>query len=117
MQWLYARDLMGFASNPKEASKVVPDLATAPGKANADFTESTYTLRDGLKYDDGTPVKSADIKYALERAFATDVINGDPTRYFLPLPSPIPKAKDDGENYTQHRVSTGPFKITDYNKD
>jgi ABC-type transport system substrate-binding protein len=50
MQWLYARDLMGFASNPKEASKVVPDLATAPGKANADFTESTYTLRDGLKY-------------------------------------------------------------------
>jgi peptide/nickel transport system substrate-binding protein len=176
MQRLYARDLMGFASNPKEASKVVPDLATAPGKPNADFTEFTYTLRDGLKYDDGTPVTSADIKYALERAFATDVINGGPTQYFLPLlddganktgtptyqgpykdktgqpmvngkpsmqtpddktiifhltqpyssfdylmamgpSSPIPKAKDDGENYTEHPVSTGPFKITDYNKD
>ncbi len=31
--------------------------------------------------------------------------------------SPIPQAKDDGENYTQHPVSSGPFKITQYNKD
>ncbi|HEV8527805.1 MAG TPA: ABC transporter substrate-binding protein, partial [Actinomycetes bacterium] len=58
LQRLYARDLMGFAPDPEHASKVVPDMATAPGKANADFTEFTYTLRDGLKYDDGTPVKS-----------------------------------------------------------
>jgi peptide/nickel transport system substrate-binding protein len=57
---------------------VVPDLATALGKPNADFTEFTYALRDGLKYDDGTPVTSANIKYALERAFATDLIDGGP---------------------------------------
>jgi peptide/nickel transport system substrate-binding protein len=176
LQRLYARDLMGFAPDPEHASKVVPDMATAPGKANADFTEFTYTLRDGLKYDDGTPVKSADIKYALERGFATDVINGGPTAYFFPLlddganktgtptyqgpykdksgqpmvngkpsietpddktivfhltqpyasfdylmamgpSSPIPQAKDDGENYTRHPVSTGPFKIAKYDPD
>jgi peptide/nickel transport system substrate-binding protein len=31
--------------------------------------------------------------------------------------SPIPQAKDDGENYTRHPVSTGPFKIAKYDPD
>ena len=175
LQRLYARTLMGFAPDPKKAATVVPDLATAAGEASADFKTWKYTLRDGLKYDDGSPITSKDIKYALERAYATDVISGGPTGYFLCLldtcpdgssptykgpykdksgepkvdgqpsmetpddktitfhlsgpyasfdylmamgPSaPIPQAKDDGENYTQHPVSSGPFKITQYDAD
>jgi peptide/nickel transport system substrate-binding protein len=31
--------------------------------------------------------------------------------------SPIPRAKDDGESYTRHPVSTGPYKITKYDQD
>jgi peptide/nickel transport system substrate-binding protein len=175
LQRLYARTLMGFAPDPTKAATVVPDLATAPGEASADFKTWKYTLRDGLKYDDGSPITSKDIKYAIERGYATDVISGGPTGYFLCLldtcpdgstftykgpykdtkgeptvngqpsmetpddktiifhlsgpyasfdylmamgpSSPIPQAKDDGENYTQHPVSSGPFKITQYDAD
>src|SRR5262249_20796497 len=74
LQRLYARTLMGFAPDPKKAATVVPDLATAPGEASADFKTFKYTLRDGVKFDDGSPITTKDIKYALERAYATDVI-------------------------------------------
>jgi peptide/nickel transport system substrate-binding protein len=75
---------MGFAPDPKKAATVVPDLATAAGDTS-DFKNWTYTLRDGVKYDDGTAITSKDIKYALERNFALDVISGGPNQYFLPL--------------------------------
>jgi peptide/nickel transport system substrate-binding protein len=175
LQRLYARTLMGFAPDPKHAAEVVPDLATAPGEASADFKTFKYTLRDGVKFDDGSPITSKDVKYALKRIYATDVISGGPTSYFLCLldtcpdgttptykgpykdtsgepkvdgqpsmetpddktiifhlaqpyasfdylmaigpSSPVPQAKDDGENYTQHPVSSGPFKITQYDAD
>src|SRR5215475_5288716 len=175
LQRLYARDLMGFAPDPKKAATVVPDLATSAGEASADFKTFKYTLRDGVKFDDGTPITSKDIKYALKRIYATDVISGGPTGYFLCLldtcadgstpafkgpykdkngepkvngqpsmetpddktiifhltapyasfdylmamgpSSPVPQAKDDGENYTQHPVASGPFKITQYDPD
>ena len=40
------------------------DLATDLGKASADGLDWTYTLKDGLKYEDGTPVKAEDVAYA-----------------------------------------------------
>ncbi|MEW5535657.1 ABC transporter substrate-binding protein, partial [Streptomyces virginiae] len=59
-------------------TKVVPDLATDTGKPNADATEWTYTLKDGLKYEDGTPITTADIKYGIERSFAAELSGGAP---------------------------------------
>ncbi|MFI5981753.1 ABC transporter substrate-binding protein [Streptomyces sp. NPDC051555] len=59
-------------------AKVVPDLATDTGKANADATEWTYTLKDGLKYEDGTPITTADVKYGIERSFAAELSGGAP---------------------------------------
>ncbi|CAM5636285.1 ABC transporter substrate-binding protein [Streptomyces avidinii] len=59
-------------------TKVVPDLATDTGKPNADATEWTYTLKDGLKYEDGSPITSADIKYGIERSFAAELSGGAP---------------------------------------
>ncbi|MER5810852.1 ABC transporter substrate-binding protein [Streptomyces sp. NPDC002033] len=59
-------------------SKVVPDLATDLGKPNADATEWTYTLKDGLKYEDGSPITTADIKYGIERSFAAELSGGAP---------------------------------------
>ena len=42
----------------------------------------TYTLRPGLKSSDGTPITSADVKYAIERSnYAPDVLSNGPT-YF-----------------------------------
>ncbi|WP_329379514.1 ABC transporter substrate-binding protein [Streptomyces sp. NBC_01351] len=59
-------------------AKVVPDLATDLGKSNADATEWTYTLKDGLKYEDGSPITTADIKYGIERSFAAELSGGAP---------------------------------------
>ncbi|MEU9571265.1 ABC transporter substrate-binding protein [Streptomyces massasporeus] len=59
-------------------AKVVPDLATDTGRPNKDATEWTYTLKKGLKYEDGTPITSADIKYGIERSFAPELSGGAP---------------------------------------
>jgi peptide/nickel transport system substrate-binding protein len=87
MQRLFTRTLVGYASLPgaNNGSKLEPDLATAMGQHNATFTQWTYTLKPGVKWQDGTPVTSADIKYAIERLYATDIINGGPTFYYLCL--------------------------------
>ncbi|MFI2208597.1 ABC transporter substrate-binding protein [Streptomyces sp. NPDC020141] len=59
-------------------TEVVPDLATDTGRPNKDATEWTYTLKDGLKYEDGTPIVAADIKYGIERSFAAELSGGAP---------------------------------------
>jgi peptide/nickel transport system substrate-binding protein len=89
IQRLFTRTLMGFAAAPGvKGTEVVPDLATEAGKANADSTEWTYTLKDGLKFEDGTPITSKDIKYGISRLWATDVINGGPGFYYTDLLTP-----------------------------
>ncbi|REF37136.1 ABC transporter substrate-binding protein [Thermasporomyces composti] len=58
---------------------LVPDLATDLGRPNKDFTRWEFTLRDGLKYEDGTPVTAADVAYAIKRQFAQEELPGGPT--------------------------------------
>ncbi|MBO4255362.1 ABC transporter substrate-binding protein [Streptomyces griseorubiginosus] len=64
--------------NGAAGAKVVPDLATDTGRPNKDATVWTYTLKKGLKYEDGTPITSADIKYGIERSFAPELSGGAP---------------------------------------
>ncbi|MFF7367831.1 ABC transporter substrate-binding protein [Streptomyces tricolor] len=64
--------------NGEAGAKVVPDLATDTGRPNKDATVWTYTLKKGLKYEDGTPITSADIKYGIERSFAPELSGGAP---------------------------------------
>lgn len=59
-------------------TEVVPDLATDTGRPNKDATVWTYTLKAGLKYEDGTAITSADIKYGIERSFAPELSGGAP---------------------------------------
>ncbi|MCX5341037.1 ABC transporter substrate-binding protein [Streptomyces atratus] len=59
-------------------AKVVPDLATDLGRPSKNATVWTYTLKDGLKYEDGTAITSADIKYGIERSFAAELSGGAP---------------------------------------
>ncbi|MEV7427296.1 MULTISPECIES: ABC transporter substrate-binding protein [unclassified Streptomyces] len=65
-------------ANGADGTKVVPDLATDTGRPNKDATEWTYTLKDGLKFEDGTPITTADIKYGIERSFAAELSGGAP---------------------------------------
>ncbi|MEU1615915.1 ABC transporter substrate-binding protein [Streptomyces sp. NPDC005722] len=61
-----------------DGAKVVPDLATDTGTPNGDATVWTYHLKDGLKYEDGSPITTADIKYGIERSFAAELSGGAP---------------------------------------
>lgn len=64
--------------NGAAGAKVVPDLATDTGRPSKDATVWTYTLKKGLKYEDGTAITSADIKYGIERSFAPELSGGAP---------------------------------------
>ncbi len=57
-------------------SDVVPDLATDTGRPSDGAKTWTFTLKDGIKYEDGTPIKAADIKYSVERTFSDQLPEG-----------------------------------------
>lgn len=85
---LYGRSLMMFKAAPgEEGATLVPDLAESAGTPNADLTQWTYTLRQGVKFEDGTPVTSKDVKYAVERSLDKTTFPNGPTYFndFLDL--------------------------------
>lgn len=75
---LYYRTLTMAKETSGQPPKIVPDLATDTGKVSSDGLTWTYTLKDGLKFEDGTPITSADIKYGVERTYARDVYTQAP---------------------------------------
>ncbi|MGL3198915.1 MULTISPECIES: ABC transporter substrate-binding protein [Curtobacterium] len=73
---LVARRLTTWDVEPGKTAKVVPDLATTTGKVSDDGKTWTYTLKDGLKFQDGTPITTKDIKWGIERSFAPTLTGG-----------------------------------------
>ena len=55
-----------------EGAKVVPGLAEDMPKISEDGLTYDFTLRDGLKYSDGSPVKASDFKHSIERLLEQD---------------------------------------------
>ncbi|MEU2791479.1 ABC transporter substrate-binding protein [Streptomyces sp. NPDC007100] len=64
--------------NGAAGAKAVPDLATDTGRPSENATVWTYTLKDGVKFEDGSPITSADVKYGIERSFAAELSGGAP---------------------------------------
>ncbi|MFF8729593.1 ABC transporter substrate-binding protein [Streptomyces sp. NPDC015171] len=76
----YSRQLVTNKTEPgKDGAKVTPDLATGLAKISDDGKTYTYTLRDGITWEDGKPITSKDLKYGIERVWAQDVLSGGPT--------------------------------------
>ena len=46
--------------------EIIPGLASGDPIYNADFTEVTFPLREGVAWDDGTPFTSADVVFTIE---------------------------------------------------
>lgn len=59
-----------------EASALVADAATDTGTTSDGGKTWTFSLRDGMRWEDGKEVLCEDFKYGISRSFATDVITG-----------------------------------------
>ncbi len=82
---LYTMPLMTYKSCPGRCGlQVVPDLATGPGIVGDNGLTWTYHIKPGVKFEDGTTVTSADVKYAVERTFDRSVLPDGPS-YFQVL--------------------------------
>lgn len=69
MRRLTQRSLTSFVQ--RDGNQVlVPDLATDLGQVSADGLTWTFTIKDGIKYSDGSAVTADDIAYAVKRSFA-----------------------------------------------
>ena len=93
-----------YSANPAEATTLVPDMATDTGTTNSDATIWTFSLRDGLAWQDGSPVKCEDVKYGVSRTFATDVINGGPT-YAIKVSGAFPRPKTAPRSTRAHTAA------------
>ncbi|MFD1662662.1 ABC transporter substrate-binding protein [Streptomyces caeni] len=75
----YSRQLVTNQTQPgKAGAELTPDLATGLAKVTDGGKTYTYTLRDGVTWEDGKPITSKDIKYGIERVWAQDVLSGGP---------------------------------------
>jgi peptide/nickel transport system substrate-binding protein len=89
---LYATPLMTYESCPGSCGlTLMPGLATSPGVVSEHGLAWTYHITPGLRFSDGLPITSADIKYAVERTFARNVLPDGPT-YFQDLLAPMTPA-------------------------
>lgn len=89
---LFYRSLVALpASNDKvEGTTPIADLATDTGTTNDGGKSWSFTVRDGVKWEDGKEISCEDFKYGASRNFATDVIIGGPANYlftYLDIPS------------------------------
>lgn len=55
-----------------DASQLVADLATDTGRPNADNTVWEFTLKEGVRWEDGEPVTCQDLKYGVQRRYTRD---------------------------------------------
>jgi len=91
-----------YDPDPVKGTSVVADMATDTGTANADATQWSFTLKDGLTWQDGSEVTCEDVKYGVSRTFANDIINQGPTYAiaYLDIPAnPITDTKDKKSAY------------------
>ena len=83
------RSLLSYTPTTGNAGfNLVPDLATDLGKATDGAKTWSWTLKSGIKWQDGTPLTCADEKYGLSRVFATDVITDGPSYLIQDLDIP-----------------------------
>jgi peptide/nickel transport system substrate-binding protein len=68
-----------YSDDEAEGTTLQPDLATDLGTATDEGATWSFTLRDGITWEDGSPIVCADIAYGVSRTFATDITGGGPS--------------------------------------
>ncbi len=73
---LLHRTLVVYRKAPGTPAEPLPDLAVTLGRPSAGATVWTYTLRAGLRFEDGTPLTAGDVRHGLARLFARELHGG-----------------------------------------
>lgn len=121
-----------------------PQPSLAESYKQLDDTSWEFTIRQGVKFHDGTEMTVEDVKYSLDRAIASSYVNyvvsfidnveitGENTivihttepyvpilnNLSIPFTAIVPKAyieKNGDEYFAQHPVGTGPYKMVEWN--
>ncbi|MEV5545423.1 ABC transporter substrate-binding protein [Streptomyces sp. NPDC052309] len=73
---LYIRCLTGYKIAEDGSMKLVGDLATDSGTMADGGKTWTFTLKDGLKWEDGSELTVDDVRHGIERGFANFTTEG-----------------------------------------
>ena len=73
---LLFRRLTQFKEDGKGGVSVVGDLATDSGKSSDGGKTWTFTLKDGIKDQNGSAITSADVRHTVERQYASFIFDG-----------------------------------------
>jgi peptide/nickel transport system substrate-binding protein len=103
---VFMRTLTAFPAGADAAAqgRLVGDLATDTGRPSKDLRTWSFTLRDGVSWQDGSPVTCEDVRYGVARSFAepfaTEGLN-------YPLAAlDVPKRADGSSTYRGPRSGT-----------
>ncbi|HWV47960.1 MAG TPA: ABC transporter substrate-binding protein [Microbacterium sp.] len=75
---IYRGLTMQAAGDAEDPNAIVPDLAESLGEVSEDGLTWTYTLKDDIFFDDGTPITSAEVKFGISRTWDPQVGIGSP---------------------------------------
>jgi peptide/nickel transport system substrate-binding protein len=77
VQWMFLRTLTMFKEDGQGKLLLVGDIATDAGKdVNGDCTQWEYTLKRGVKFEDGREVTAKDVAYGIARSFEDELGDG-----------------------------------------
>ncbi len=93
------------APGDAEGTTLVPDMATDTGTVSNGGKTWQFTLRDGMKWEDGKPVTCADVAYGTSRQFDMGLAQGGPVYAVTYLD--IPTEEDGSSAYKGPSDGTG----------
>jgi len=75
---LVYRSLVAFpiSDDPNVSGTPVPDLATDTGTTPDGGKTWSYTLKDGIKWEDGSDITCEDFQYGISRSFDANIVHG-----------------------------------------
>ncbi|MFD8063472.1 ABC transporter substrate-binding protein [Streptomyces cyaneofuscatus] len=103
---LIHRKLTNYQEDAEGNLTVVGDIATDSGKSSDDGKTWTYTLKDGVKDEDGNVITSADVRHTIERLYSKVIFDGPSFVQSWLSGSDYRKALPDGPYKGKHLPDT-----------
>ncbi|MGW4028108.1 ABC transporter substrate-binding protein [Streptomyces sp. NPDC004838] len=103
---LIHRGLTNFQEDEDGNLTVVGDIATDSGKSSNEGKTWTYTLKDGIKDQNGNAITSADVRHTIERMYSKVIFDGPTYVQSWLSGSDYRKALPDGPYKGKHLPDT-----------